>query len=181
MKSEFSTWKYFFSIGRVGFFFYYFYGGVFVVVLGWVFCCCCCFLWLVICLQDHSLICILLLSSQNCFVESHQISCGSQVYFSPLVLYPQILVLYLWKRLIWVDQLWFCQAHIVLSKVLKLSIRFINQPILLLKLNFSVSNFPSLSISSMGKSRFNRLTLNLKHHIMQFCHAIRPAFTDLMC
>lgn len=36
-------------------------------------------------LQDHSLICILLLSTQNRFVEVHRISCWSRVYFSPLV------------------------------------------------------------------------------------------------
>lgn len=119
-------------------------------------------------------------TSQNCFVESHQIPCWIHVYFSPLILYPQILFLPLWKRLISVNQLWFWQLHVILANVLKISIRFINQPFLLLKQNFSVSNFWSLSISFMGKSRFNVFTLNLTHYVMQICHAVKPAFTNPM-
>lgn len=69
VKFRFSTWKYFFSMGRDE-----------------LICTCVCdFFSLYIYLQDHSLTPILLVSYQNCSVESHEMSHWYQVYFSPLV------------------------------------------------------------------------------------------------
>lgn len=132
---------------------------------------------LVIYFQDHSLIRIILLSSQNYFGISSNALLKLGILWYTCTISKNLGFISLREiNLSWPA------LGLTSTNVLKLPICFSDQLTLVLKPRFSVSNLPSLFLSSMGKNRFNRFILNLKLWHEDFKAAfISPMYQLKLC